>query len=90
VDFLFGFDATTGLVGDHQYALVADAYVHDSANRAFLEQHNPQALRSIGERLLEAMQRGLWHDPREPRERIEQALLALDHRLETQGEGPTT
>ena len=90
VDFLFGFDATTGLVGDHQYALVADAYVHDSANRAFLEQHSPQALRSIGERLLEAMQRGLWQDPREHRERIEQTLLALDHRLETQGEGPTT
>ena len=60
------------------------------ANRAFLEQHNPQALRSSGERLLEAMQRGLWQDPREHRERIEQTLLALDHRLETQGEGPTT
>ncbi len=90
VDFLFGFGATTGLVGDHQYALVADAYVHDPANRAFLEQHNPQALRSMGERLLEAMQRGLWKEPGDHRERIEHTLLALEHRMETQGEGPTT
>ncbi len=90
VDSLFGFDATTGLVGDHQYALVADAYVHDPINRAFLEQHNPQALRSMGERLLESMQRGMWQEPGEHRARIEQALLALEHRLEMQGEGPTT
>lgn len=88
VDFLFGYGATTGQVGDHQYALVADAYVHDPGNRAFLEQHNPLALRSIGERLLEAMQRGLWRAPGEHRERIETALLALEQRLEEQGEGP--
>jgi len=90
VDFMFGFDATTGLIGDHQYALVADAYVHDPNNRAFLEQHNPLALRSIGERLLEAIQRGLWQKPGEHRDRIEEALLALENRLETLGEGPRT
>ncbi|MGS5086715.1 cobaltochelatase subunit CobN [Hydrogenophaga sp. A37] len=90
VDYLFAFDATTGVVGDHQYALVADAYVHDDATRDFLQQHNPLALRRIGERLLEAMQRGLWAEPGEHRERIEQTLLELEHRLETQGEGPLT
>ena len=88
VDYLFAFDATTGVVSDHQYALVADAYLHDDDTRAFLQQHNPLALRSVGERLLEAMQRGLWAEPGEHRERIEQHLLALEHRLETQGEGP--
>jgi cobaltochelatase CobN len=90
VDFLFGFGATTGQVSDHQYALVAEAYVHDPATRAFLEQHNPQALRSMGERLLEAMRRRLWQEPGEHRERIEQALLALEQRMETHGEGPQT
>jgi cobaltochelatase CobN len=88
VDYLFAFDATTGVVGDHQYALVADAYLHDDATRDFLQQHNPLALRGIGERLLEAMQRGLWAEPGEHRERIEQHLLALEHRLESHGEGP--
>jgi cobaltochelatase CobN len=83
VDFLFAFDATTGVVGDHQYALVADAYLHDDATRAFLQQHNPLALRSIGERLLEAMDRALWAEPGDQRERIEDHLLALEQRLET-------
>ncbi len=88
VDYLFAFDATTGVVGDHQYALVAEAYLHDDTNRAFLQQHNPLALRSIGERLLEAMQRGLWEAPGDHRERIEDHLLALERRLEEHGEGP--
>ncbi len=82
VDFLFAFDATTGVVADHQYALVADAYVHDDDTRAFLQQHNPGALRSIGERLLEAMQRGLWAEPGDHRERIQDHVLALDNHLE--------
>jgi cobaltochelatase CobN len=88
VDYLFAFDATTGVVGDHQYALVADAYLHDDTNRAFLMQHNPGALRSIGERLIEAMQRGLWAEPGDQRERIEDHLLALERRFEEHGEGP--
>ncbi|WP_411877786.1 cobaltochelatase subunit CobN [Polaromonas sp. YR568] len=88
VDYLFAFDATTGVVGDHQYALVAEAYLHDDTNRAFLQRHNPGALRSIGERLLEAMRRGLWEAPGEHRARIEEHLLALERRLEEHGEGP--
>ena len=82
VDYLFAFSATTDLVDDHQYALVADAYLHDDTTRAFLQQHNPLALRSIGERLLEAMQRGLWREPGDQRERIANHLLALERQLE--------
>ncbi len=86
VDYLFAFDATTGLVNDHQYALVADAYLHDDATREFMRQHNPLALRGVGERLLEAMQRGLWAEPGDHRARIEEHLLALENRLETMDE----
>lgn len=82
VDNLFAFDATTGVVGDHQYALLADAYVHDDDTRAFLQQHNPLALRGIVERLLEAMRRGLWAEPGDHRPRIEDHLLALEQQLE--------
>ena len=89
VDYLFAFDATTGVVGDHQYALVADAYVHDDDTRAFLQQHNPGALRSVGERLLEAMRRGLWAEPGDHRERIENHLLALEQRLEENEDTPS-
>lgn len=60
VDYLFAYDATTGCVEDYLYEGVAQAYVFDSQVQAFLEEHNPWALRDIAERLLEAQQRGLW------------------------------
>lgn len=88
VDYLFAFDATTEVVDDHQYALVADAYVHDDGTRSFLQQHNPLALRSIGERLLEAMRRGLWAEPGDHRARIEDHLLALEQQLESSEDMP--
>ncbi len=83
VDFLLACVATTRVVGDHQNAQGAAAYMHDDDTRAFLQQHNPLALRSIGERLLEAMQRGMWAEPGDHRERIQDHVLALENQLET-------
>ncbi|RKP48449.1 cobaltochelatase subunit CobN [Trinickia fusca] len=82
VDYLYGYDATARVIADHQYALVADAYVNDADTRTFLQQHNPHALRSICERLLEAMQRGLWQQPGDYRAQVEQHLLANEQHLE--------
>jgi cobaltochelatase CobN len=75
VEYLFGYGATTGCVADYQYALVSDAYVLDADNRGFLLEHNPSALREMTERLLEAMQRGLWREPGGYREALETVLL---------------
>ncbi|NBA98173.1 cobaltochelatase subunit CobN [Pseudomonas sp. R5(2019)] len=75
VDNLFAFDATTHLIDDHHYALLADAYVLDTDTRAFIQQHNPHALRDITERLLEAQQRGLWQAPGDYRQALEDVLL---------------
>jgi cobaltochelatase CobN len=82
VDYLYGYDATARVIADHQYALVADAYLNDAGTRAFLQAHNPHALHGICERLLEAMQRGLWQEPGEYREQIEQHLLASEQQIE--------
>ena len=82
VDCLFGYDATTRLVSDHQYALVVDAYLNDADTRAFIEQHNPQALHAMCERLVEAMQRGLWQSPGDYRAQVEHHLLAAEQLLE--------
>lgn len=76
VDYLFGFDATTQLVSDAHYASVAAAYVQDDAVRRFLREHNPQALSDIVNRLLEAIDRGMWERPAA----LHDALLA--HLLE--------
>ncbi|MER6201001.1 cobaltochelatase subunit CobN [Streptomyces sp. NPDC001586] len=63
VDYLFGYDATTGVVADWMYDKLTETYVLDPTNRAFLEEANPWALHGIAERLLEAESRGMWEKP---------------------------
>ncbi|MGF6558831.1 cobaltochelatase CobN [Pseudomonas sp. S30_BP2TU TE3576] len=78
VDNLFAFDATTQLIDDHQYALLADAYLLDPDTRDFVREHNPHALRDMTERMLEAQQRGMWKDPGAYREALENLLLDIE------------
>ncbi|WP_433857177.1 cobaltochelatase subunit CobN [Streptomyces kronopolitis] len=81
VDYLFGYDATTGVVADWMYDKLAQAYVLDPENRAFLQEANPWALHGIAERLLEAESRGMWEKP------DAETLAALREAfLETEGE----
>jgi cobaltochelatase CobN len=63
VDYLFGFDATAGVVEDWMYHQLAESYIFDSGVQQFLRQSNPWALRGMTERLLEAADRGLWAEP---------------------------
>lgn len=63
VDYLFGYDATTGVLDDWMYGAVAESYLLDTENRTFLEEANPWALHGMCERLMEAVQRGLWENP---------------------------
>ncbi|MEU4326395.1 cobaltochelatase subunit CobN [Nonomuraea dietziae] len=63
VDYLFGYDATTGVIADWMYDKLTEAYVLDPENREFMERSNPWALHGIAERLLEAAERGMWEHP---------------------------
>ncbi len=63
VDYLFGLDATAGVVHDWMYESLAREYVLDEANQRFMRRSNPWALRGIIERLHEAVDRGLWAEP---------------------------
>ncbi|TSD62473.1 cobaltochelatase subunit CobN [Aeromicrobium piscarium] len=63
VDYLYGFDATTGVVHDWMYEQLAQSYVLDEQTQEFMRQSNPWALRGIVERLHEAADRGLWAEP---------------------------
>ncbi len=81
VDYLFGYDATTGVVQDWMYEKLTENYVLDETNRKFMETSNPWALHGISERLLEAVERGMWAEP-------DPAMLAELRAayLETEGE----
>ena len=63
VDYLFGYDATTGVVADWMYDKLTQEYVLDPENQAFMKEANPWALHGIAERLLEAESRGMWEKP---------------------------
>ncbi|MEJ8277986.1 cobaltochelatase subunit CobN [Pseudonocardia spirodelae] len=80
VDYLFGWDATTGVVADWQYETLTAEYVLDPENRKFLAESNPWALHGMAERLLEAVDRGLWEHP-------EQATLDALRRAYLESEG---
>jgi len=75
LDFVFGYAATTDTLEDYQFASICDAYLLDAGNRAFLAEHNPSVLRDMVERMLEAMQRGLWREPGAYQSRLEELLL---------------
>ncbi|MFL6124187.1 cobaltochelatase subunit CobN [Actinophytocola sp.] len=65
VDYLFGYDATTGVVTDWMYEQLAQTYLLDEENQKFLAESNPWAMHGIAERLLEAADRNLWSNPDE-------------------------
>jgi cobaltochelatase CobN len=60
LDYLFAYDASTGRAPDWGYAAIQQAWLEDPTVRRRLELSNPWALRDMGERLLEAHNRGLW------------------------------
>jgi cobaltochelatase CobN len=74
VDYLFGYDATTGVVTDWMYEQLAQTYLLDEENQKFLTESNPWALHGIAERLLEAAERKLWAEPDADTLRAVQAL----------------
>jgi cobaltochelatase CobN len=83
VDYLFGYDATTGVVEDWMYETLTEKYVLDEDVRDFMRRSNPWALRAVAERLLEAAERGLWAEPRaQTLDALREAYLAVEDELE--------
>jgi cobaltochelatase CobN len=82
VDFLFGYDATAGVLDDWQYSKVAETYALAEGMQAFLAASNPWALRDIASRLLEAAERGLWDASPETVSALQGVFLQAEGLLE--------
>lgn len=83
VDYLFGYDATAGVMADWMYEQLSASYVLDDENRKFMGESNPWALHGMAERLLEAVGRGMWANPeQETLEGLRQVLLETEGDLE--------
>jgi cobaltochelatase CobN len=63
VDYLFGYQATARVIDDWMFEDLSAAYLLDPKVQDFLQAKNPWALRAMAERLLEAVDRGLWENP---------------------------
>lgn len=60
VDYMFAFAATTGAVRDHHFEAVYQAFILDERVRDFMAEKNAPAQKELAERLIEAIERGLW------------------------------
>ncbi len=88
VDYMFGYDATAQVIEDWMYEDVTESYVFDPDTQRFFQQSNPWALKGVVERLLEAIERGLWENPPpEMRQKLQQMYLELEADLEARQEG---
>ena len=88
VDYMFGYDATAQVIEDWMYEDVTESYVLDPDTQQFFRQSNPWALKGVVERLLEAIERGLWEEPPpEMREKLQQLYLEMEADLEARQEG---
>ena len=89
VDYMFGYDATAQVIEDWMYKNVTESYVLDPETQEFFQESNPWALRDIVERLLEAIERGMWENPPpDMKEKLQQMFLDLETDLEARQEGP--
>ena len=60
LDYMFAFSATTGAVQNHHFDLLHNAYLVDENVLEFLQEKNPEALKEMAQRFIEAIERGLW------------------------------
>jgi cobaltochelatase CobN len=87
IEHLFGYAATTRAVPAPLFAALTERYLLDPEQRDFLQQHNPQAMQRMAERLLEAVARGLWPEGRHFVPVLQSLVQQLEDSLETASPG---
>jgi len=80
--YMLGWDAVSGAVDDWTYTAAARTFALDPAMRERITKLNPQAMRNIVGRLLEANGRGLWQADEETITQLREIYADLEDRLE--------
>ncbi|MCS7211254.1 MAG: magnesium chelatase subunit H [Chloroherpetonaceae bacterium] len=80
--YMLGWDATTKSVDDWVYQKAAEIFALDETMRERLTRLNPQAMKNIVSRLLEASGRGLWQADTETLNKLRELYADLEDRLE--------
>jgi cobaltochelatase CobN len=82
VDISFGWDATAEVLEDWMYEELANKYALDKEMQEWLKKVNPHALQNIAERLLEAVERGMWRASDEMKEELRDVYLDIEGWIE--------
>ncbi|NMC09836.1 MAG: cobaltochelatase subunit CobN [Methanothrix sp.] len=82
VDIAFGWDATAEVLEDWMYEELANRYALDREMQEWLKKVNPHALQNIAERLLEAVERGMWQASDEMKEELRDVYLEIEGWIE--------
>ncbi|ACF14155.1 magnesium chelatase, H subunit [Chloroherpeton thalassium ATCC 35110] len=80
--YMLGWDAVTKSVDDWVYKKAAETYAFDPNMRERLMKANPQAMKNIVGRLLEANGRGMWEADQDTIDQLQELYSDLEDRLE--------
>ncbi|BBO81924.1 cobaltochelatase subunit CobN [Desulfosarcina ovata subsp. sediminis] len=86
---IYGWQATTRLVGNWVFDDIARTFALDEEMRRWFEANNPYALESITRRLIEAEQRSLWKADPELLEQLREVFLEVEGWMEDRMEDVT-
>lgn len=78
----YGWDATSGVMRDWMYGEMARKLAFDPDTSEWMREVNPWALHRIAEKLMEAVQRKMWHPTAEEEEALRDLYLSVEGDLE--------
>ncbi len=82
IDYVFGWDATSDVIDDWTYEQLTEKFVNDEDFSEWMKENNPWALQNIIERMLEAIQRGMWKADEKTLEKLTNKYLENESVLE--------
>lgn len=82
MDVVLGWDATGEVIDDWMYTAVAKKYALDPEMQEWMKEVNPYAMQNILDKLLEAIQRGMWQADKEMEEELRDQYLEMEGEIE--------
>ena len=82
MDVVLGWDATAEVIDDWMYEKIANTYALDREMQEWMKDVNPFALQNILDKLLEAINRGMWDASEEMTEDLRNAYLEMEGEIE--------
>ncbi len=86
VDIVLGWSATAEVVDDWMYERLAQKYALDPEMKEWLRNVNPYALENILNKLIDAINRGLWKADKDMERQLRDAYLEIEAIIEEAGE----